>query len=115
MNERTCFRCSKQYTEGSKYLCSNCIGLNDKDKVLWYCSIKHKLSRFGIPPICSICKQTIEVLSPIIVIGQRRYRYYYHKECYDSLVGDNDNEVKETISYVYITADNKKVNTFEIV
>jgi hypothetical protein len=113
MNERICFRCGKQYTEGSKYLCSNCVGLDDKDKVLWYCSIKSKVSKSGIPPICNACKETIEVLSPIIVIRQRKY--YYHKKCYDSLIGIDDNEPKETLSYTYITTNGKRINTFEII
>jgi hypothetical protein len=110
---RTCFRCGKQFTKGSGYLCSNCIGLDDKDKVLWHCSIKSKLSKSGIPPICNACKETIEVLSSIIVIRQRKY--YYHKKCYDSLIGIDDNEPKETLSYTYITANGKKINTFEVV
>jgi hypothetical protein len=110
---RTCFRCGKQFTKGSGYLCSNCVGLNDKDKVLWYSNFKSKISKSGIPPICLVCKQTIEVLSSIVTIRQRKY--YCHKKCYDSLIGIDDNEPKETLSYTYITTNGKRINTFEVV
>jgi hypothetical protein len=110
---RTCFRCGQQFIKGSGYLCSNCIGLNDKDKVLWYSNIKTKLSKSGIPPICNACKKTIEVLSPIIVIRQRKY--YYHKKCYNSLIGISDNESKETLNYILVNPDGSRREMIEVV
>jgi hypothetical protein len=109
-----CFRCGKKYAKPStsRYLCPECLKLpNDKNEVLWYCTFKHYLKAYNEPIRCSCCQETLSVLTPISIMGQKS-RHFYHVECFNKF--DTD-PIKETIEYILISPNGKKVNTFEVV
>jgi hypothetical protein len=116
---KMCFRCSKVYEGKDRMLCDDCKNLvpnkknreEDREHFLWYHTLKRYRQRFGKDIICGICKQTISVLSPIYRVGIG-FPTFYHKQCYEVL---EYNDSPETLNYVWIDAEGKRINTFEVI
>jgi hypothetical protein len=116
MKEKTCFRCGKVFKDSDRMLCNSCKSFvtnreEDREKCLWYYSIKKYREKYGLDIQCSICGKSISVLDRIVKVGVR-YSTYYHDTCYNKLEFDSS---PETISYIFITPNNKKISTFEII
>jgi hypothetical protein len=113
---KQCFRCSKTYIGKDRILCNDCLKKVkdrevDRNNCLWFYTIKKYKQRFNRDITCSICKETISILAPIVRVGIRM-PCYYHVSCYNSL---EFNFPLETLNYNLVTSDGRTINTFEIV
>jgi hypothetical protein len=115
---RACFRCGKRFKKGSsssKYFCSDCVNKvtkKDKKTTLWYSTAKFYLKRFGTQITCEYCQKPINVLEKIETVGQY-HQHFYHSSCFQNLVGEDSQ--KETISYILVSPNGSRKETFEVV
>jgi hypothetical protein len=113
-NPYICFRCGREYSKPSKsrYLCPECLKYpDDKRKVLWFSTLKHHLSFYNKAIACECCGETLSVLTPIAVMGQKS-RHFYHRQCFEKF---NVTGNKETIEFIFIHPDGRRESTFEVV
>jgi hypothetical protein len=113
---KLCFRCGRTYEGKDRILCNDCLKKVkdrevDRNNCLWFYTKKKYKQRFNRDITCSICKETISILSPIVRVGIG-IPSFYHKQCYEVL---EYNDIPETISYTLIDNNGRTINTFEII